>query len=335
MVLASLALAGCGSTGSPSESRFEFGDQAMGTYFRIVLYGEDEGSARCAAEAALSRIHELEGRLSDWDPGTELSRLSRSTDEHPGVEAEVSDDLYRVLSLSRQVSEQTGGAFDVTVGPFVRLWRRSVRQEELPTPARLEQARDSVGWDQVELGSASRSIRFGLEGVRLDLGGVGKGFALDEAMRVLVSHGYGRALVDGGGDVLVGAPPPGRSGWRVALDGARAVDQDPVLLELAWSACATSGDRYQRVEIDGVIYSHVVDPQTGLGVTHGQAATVVAPTGALADAWASALCVLPAGKGLGLVEDRTWLEARVIGGFGQDDPCESSGLSGMMVDPGR
>lgn len=307
----------------------------MGTQFRIVLYGADEGSARRAAEAALSRIHELEDRLSDWDPGSELSRLSRSTDDQPGVEAEVSEDLFGVLSLSSQVSDQTAGAFDVTVGPFVRLWRRSLRQEELPSSLRLEQARASVGWDQVELRARSRSVRFRLEDVRLDLGGIGKGFALDEAMRVLVSHGFGQALVDGGGDVLVGAPPPGRSGWRVALDGAGAGGGDPVLLELAWSACATSGDRYQRVEIDGVIYSHVVDPQTGLGVTHGQAATVVAPTGALADAWASALCVLPAGEGLGLVEERTWLEARVIGGFGQDDPCESSGLSGMMASPGR
>lgn len=296
----------------------------MGTTFRVVLYARDEARADRAAEAALARIEALDGRLSDYDPESELSRLSRG---EPGTPRPVSADLFTVLATAREVSARTGGAFDVTVGPLVRPWRRAARRGELPDPERLERARASVGWRWVELDEATRTVRLAEPGMRLDLGGIAKGYALDEALAVLREHGVARALVDGGGDVAASAPPPGRDGWSLGLD----VGGGPAgTVRLRDAACATSGDVHRSVEIDGVRYSHVVDPRTGLGVTHGRAATVIAPGGATADAWASALCVLSPERGLALVEALPGVEARVWQKGGART-CDSSGFAERMA----
>lgn len=319
LVLLLLLLASC-----QGPSRFSFEEPAMGTTFRVVLYAPDAATAERAAAAAFQRVHALDDALSDYDPDSELSRLSASSAE-PGVARAASSDLLTVLAAAEQVSAATGGAFDVTVGPLVRLWRRSVRQVELPSAARLEAARASVGWQAVVLGPGTVTLR--LEGMRLDLGGIAKGYALDEVLAALQAAGISRALVDGGGDVAAAGPPPGRAGWRVVVDAGNG-GTEAVLL--AHAACATSGDAYQHVVLDGVRYSHVVDPRTGLGVTSGGAATVLAPSGMLADAWASALCVLPAEAGLPLVEGLQGLEARVW----QKDaalPCDSSGFLVRMA----
>ena len=318
-----LLLVGCNAP-----KRFEFRDQAMGTDFRIVLYARDAELAEGAAEAAFARIHELDAKLTDYDPGSELSRLSASTHGgEAGRPQRVSQDLWRVLVAATDVSRASGGAFDVTIGPCVRLWRRSARQGELPTPERLSAARAAVGWRSVRLGPDEGTVTLTRGQMRLDLGGIAKGYALDEALAVLRRAGIERALVDGGGDVAAGAAPPGEGGWRVVLDPGGGPAGEVLL---AQGACATSGDAYQAVEIDGRRYSHVVDPRTGLGVTSGQAATVLAPSGMLADAWASALCVLSPQEGLSCIEALPGVEARIWKN-GAGLPCDSSGFLARMT----
>ena len=329
-ILALLA-ASCGAAGL---QRHVYERPAMGTTFRVVLYAADPATAGHAAERAFARIEALDEALSDWDPTSELSRLSDRAAEGATGPVPVSEDLFRVLERAGSVSAATGGAFDVTVGAAVRLWRRAARQEELPGPGELGAARASVGWRGVELDGEGRTVRLTRPGVRLDLGGIGKGYALDAALEAMAELGVTRALVDGGGDVAVGAPPPDRPGWRVAVGTTRGgVERPEVVLLLAHAACATSGDLYQRFTIDGVDYSHVIDPHTGLGSTRGAAATVVAPSGTEADAWASALCVLGAERGLELVEERPGLEARVAESKDGAGPCQSSGFARMMVEP--
>lgn len=312
--------------------RFEFERAAMGTTFRIVLYAADQERARRAAEAAFDRIQDLDRTLSDWKPDSELSRLCVRSDAGPSGPIPVSEDLFTVLEHAARTSRLTGGAFDVSVGPCVRLWRRSVRQGELPTPAALAAARASVAYEGVVLDPDSRTVTLALPRMRLDLGGIAKGFALDQALAVLAAHGVPRALVDGGGDVAVGAAPPGRSGWRVTLATTRRdLERAHTWLELVHAAVATSGDLYQSVEIGGRRYSHIIDPGTGLGLTRRVSATVVAQSGIQADALASALCVLGSQRGLALVEAMAGVEARVIdeekAGAGA---CDSSGLDRMM-----
>lgn len=283
-------------TEAPSQAptRFEFRQRHMGVIGRIVLYAPTEAEAARAATAAFARIAELEQVMSDYRPSSELMRLAASP---PGVPRPVGADLFRVLAAAQRLSELSGGAFDITAGPVVRLWREARRSGSMPDPTALRAARARVDWRALALDSATRTVTLHARGLELDLGGIAKGDAADQALAVLRRQGTPRALVELGGDLVAGEPPPGEPGWRVALLGTSG---EPPLL-LANAAISTSGDTEQFVEIGGIRYSHIVDPRTGIGVTHRAAATVVAPTGLLADGLGTAVSVLGAERGWELV----------------------------------
>lgn len=277
--------------------RHEYEDAAMGTRFRIVLYADGSERADAAARAAFARVHELDRRLSDYREDSELSRLSAASGDgelHP-----VSEDLWNVLSLGLDVAADSDGAFDVTAGPVVALWRRARRQGELPNEARIAAALGATGWRHVRLDAAERSAELARPGMKLDFGGIAKGHALDAALDVLERHGIRRALVDGGGDVAVRQAPPGERGWRVEI---RPLGDETarVALVLENAAVATSGDAFQALELEGTRYSHIVDPRTGRALATRTSASVVAEDAALADALATAACVLGPDAGLAL-----------------------------------
>lgn len=278
--------------------RVEFVEPHMGTEFRIVMWAPDVERARLAARAAFARIAALDATLSDWQPASEASRLSRSPRATPIA---VSEDLFAVLDRSLELAALTDGAFDPTVGPCVVLWRRAVRERELPSPARLARARRSVGVRLLELDRERRTVTLHADAMRLDFGAIGEGHAADAALRVLAEHGIPRALVDAGGDVAVGDAPPGEDGWLVALQHAAAEESAPQAIRVARCGVCTSGDLFRFVEIEGRRYSHVIDPRTGLGVTSRGAVTVVARDAATADALATAACVLEPAEALAAV----------------------------------
>jgi len=300
-VLLALTLLLASACRGPHLARHEFAQGAMGTEFRIVLYASDEGRARAAAEAAFARIAALDAALSDYRAESELSRFAQSSDGAlPGPWVPLSDELFDVLAAGAEVARASAGAFDVTLGPLVLLWRRARRQEELPSAQDLAEARARVGFEALELDPARRSGRLTRARMRLDLGGIAKGYALDEARRVLAEHGLERVLIDGGGDLLAGAPPPGARGWRVAIAGLNSADprrdRASSELELAHAALATSGDLERSFELGGTRYSHILDPRSGAALTERRLVSVQAPSGIEADAWATALSVLgPAG----------------------------------------
>lgn len=310
--LALLALQAC----QAPVRRFEFAETAMGTEFRLVFYASDAERAGAAARAAFARIEALDQALSDYDPESELSRLGRSSDgPGPAPWVELSEDLWRVLRAAAEVSRASDGAFDVTVGRLTQLWRRARRQGERPAPEHLAEARASVGWRALELDPEAPRARLGLRGMRLDLGGIAKGYALDQALASLVAHGCGRALVDGGGDVAVGAPPPGASGWRVAIAGLESADpradRAGRTLCLAHAALATSGSLERFVELDGERLSHILDPRSGQALRERSLASVLAPDGLRADAWATALSVLGPEEGPRVLARQVELRARL------------------------
>lgn len=290
--------------------RFEFARGLMGTNFRIVLYARDATAAASAAHSAFDRVAALNAILSDYDPASELCRLTATA----GSPVPVSDDLFTVLVEALFIAERSGGAFDVTVGPLTRLWRRAARQAELPSAARLADALRRVGWRQIELDAARRTVRLQQADMGLDLGGIAKGYALDQALAALARCGVECALVDGGGDVAVGAPPPGRAAWQVEVAAPFGDDAPGRVLHLAavHQTVATSGDLYRFVELAGERYSHIVDPRTGLGLTSRAAVTVIGPDGARTDALASALSVLDATAGLMLIASLPGYEARIV-----------------------
>ena len=177
-------------------------------------------------------------------------------------------------SAPNRTSRLSDGAFDVTVGPYVRLWRFARKRKVLPTPAEIAAARAAVGWQKLRLDARTRTVTLLVPNMRLDLGSIGKGYAADQAMQILKGRGIDRALVAASGDIAVGNPPPGQRGWKIgiALLGS-ATNSAPLTVLLHNAGISTSGDTEQFIEINGVHYSHIVNPATGLGLTNRIQAT--------------------------------------------------------------
>jgi thiamine biosynthesis lipoprotein len=276
--------------------RREYAELHMGVATRLVLYARDDADARAAARAAFDRIAALEDNMSDWRPASESRRLER----RPGAWVPVSRELYAVLARAVEIARESGGAFDPTVGPIVAVWREARRTRRLPSAATLDSARALVGWRKLALDPARRRVHLATPGMRLDLGAIAKGWILQDALGVLRARGVTRALLEAGGDIVVGDAPPGRPGWRIETPGA-GPEVAARAGALVRGAVATSGPAEQSVVIDGVAYSHVVDPRTGVALTDARQATVVARDGATADALATALTVLDARRGAELL----------------------------------
>lgn len=262
----------------------------MGTRCRIVVFSPSEPLAAEAVATAFDRIAALEDVLSDYRESSEVSRLVRL---EPGEWHPVSADLGAVMRASAQVWEVSGGAFDPAIGPLTRLWRKTRNTGTMPDPSTLTDALNRSGFRWFQIDPHADRVRFARSGLGLDFGGIGKGWATDEALRVLEDFGITSALIDFGGDLRVGGPPPGRVGWSIEVmdDSGRMVT-----IEIANRAVAASGDLEQFVDIDGVRYAHILDPHTGLGVQGPVAAAVTADNAWLADALASAACVLGPGR---------------------------------------
>ena len=281
------------------EVRRQYVELHMGMAVRIVVYAADDATARRAARAAYARIAELEDVMSDYRPESEVRRLAARA----GEPVRVSDDLFVVLARAVDLWRRSEGAFDVTVGPFVELWRTARRTGALPPRAALDSAARRVGSDKVHLDSVARTVRLDTPGMRIDLGGIAKGYILDRALDALRVQGVTRALLQAGGDIVLGDPPPGRRGWRIAIAAGDTI--------LANRAVSTSGDTEQFVIIGGVRYSHVIDPRTGMGLTSRREATVVAPDGLTADGLATALTLLDDAPGARLLQAFPQAVARV------------------------
>lgn len=279
-----------------SPQRYAFTEMLMGMPFRIVVYAPDEQSANRAVTAAFQRILHLNSVCSDYDADSELSRLCATAGS--GRAVPISDDLFRVLTASQQLARASEGAFDPTVGPLTRLWRRSRKSRKLPDQAVLSQARQAVGWQSLVLDAEHKTATLKLPKMQLDLGGIAVGFAVDEALLVLKEHGIESALIDGSGDIGVSGPPPGEPGWRISVAPLDADGSPSRHLLLSHAAVTTSGDAFQFVEIDRVRYSHIVDPSTGLGLTTRSSVTVIAPTCVMADSHATTVCVMGPERGL-------------------------------------
>ncbi|MCX6362305.1 MAG: FAD:protein FMN transferase [Armatimonadetes bacterium] len=270
----------------------------MGVQARIVMYDASEARAVRAARAAFDCVTALDASMSDYKPDSELNRLCKTAVHRP---TRVSRDLFETLRLGAEVAERSSGAFDITVGPLVGLWRAARKSGALPGPAAISEAKRRVGRGMVRL-RRNRTVELLAAGMRLDLGGIAKGYACDAALAALRRLGRRSALVEMGGDLVVGDAPPGADGWRVEVANPGA-GSPRVMLTVARCGVSTSGDTEQFVEIGGKRYSHVVDPATGMGLTTRCAATVIAPCGALSDALSTAACVLGPDRGRALVAE--------------------------------
>jgi len=296
--------------GESALSRFEFSQPHMGTRFQIIVYARNAATASRASDAAFERIARLDDTMNDYNPRSELMSLCQRAGGPP---VPVSEDLFQVLARSQALAERTDGAFDITVGPVVRLWRRARRQHEMPAADELAHARELVGHEKLRLDPGARTAQLLKKGMLLDLGGIAKGYAADQALAILKKHGITSALVVAGGEVAVSAPPPGRKGWRIGIAPLESPEKPPTrLLLLHDAAVSTSGDSEQYVELGGKRYSHIVDPRTGIGVMGRSSVTVVASDATTSDGMATAVSVLGPQQGLELVRSTPGTAALII-----------------------
>ena len=282
----------------------------MGTLITITLYTPDQTAAKAAAGAAFQRIDALEDIMSDYQADSEVMRLC---DQPFGTPVPVSMELFDVLQRAQKVSRLSDGAFDVTVGPYIRLWRFARKRKVLPTPAEIAAAGAAVGWQKLRLDARKRTVTLLVPNMRLDLGGIGKGYAADAALRILKGRGIGRALVAASGDIAIGNPPPGERGWKVGIapfDGD--TNKASRTLLLCNAGISTSGDTEQFIEINGVHYSHIVNPATGLGLTNRIQATIIAPDATTTDSLDTTVSLLGVQRGLALIDSWPRLAALIV-----------------------
>jgi len=305
VILAALTIWRVGFGPAPTGSGLaEFYGEAWGTTWSVKLDHEVDDAARAKVEAVIAaELERIDALMSTWRDDSELSRLNATP---VGEAMPISSETLGLLELSRRVSEATGGAYDVTVGPLVGVWGfgADAGAPEPPAPEVLADARAKVGYDKLlidaQVGAATRQA----EGLRIDLSAVAKGYGVDRLAAVIAEAGYPRHLVEIGGELRAGEPKRDGSSWRIAVETPDARTRAVYgVVEAAGEGIATSGDYRNFYEIDGVRYAHLIDPRTGRPVTHsGASVTVIDAETADADAWATALSVLGPEEGYRIAE---------------------------------
>jgi FAD:protein FMN transferase len=290
--------------------------EVMGTFARVVAVATDSNTAKRSIEAAFAEIEKVEKLMNYHKSDSEISELNR---DGFGRAVKVSKSTYEVLEKSIKFSKLSGGAFDVTVGPLVDLWHSVEEANSTPTDAELQQARSKVGYDKLILDANEMSVRFAVEGMKVDLGGIAKGYALDKAAEAMQKGGAVGGMVDIGGEVrCFGSSPADQNIWRIGLqDPAVAKDvmntSKPLLiLRLTDTAVATSGNYHRFVTIGGKRYSHIVDPESGHSSESLASVTIICPSAIDADALSTAVTVMGKEKGLALIEQMPGVEAILI-----------------------
>jgi thiamine biosynthesis lipoprotein len=283
-----------GTTSDQSQSKwalelFQYSQLHMGVRVNISCYAPNQQTAERACSSVFKRFADLEAIMSDYRPDSEVMKLC---DKAGNGAVAVSPDLYRVIARSQEVAELSYGAFDITCGPVVKLWREARKTKKGPSPFKLDEAKRLVGWGHIFLDPQVSTVDMRLSGQRIDLGGIAKGDGCDQALIELKANGVSRVLIEAGGDMVAGDPPPGRLGWKVKIRGG---DGEEILLDN--QALSTSGDSEQFVEIGGRRFSHIVDPRTGIGLTNRLQVSVLAKNGLTSDPLSTTLCILGEDKG--------------------------------------
>lgn len=325
MVVAAVALAGSGAAAlegkqeasppAPAASTSAAGPAArsvmqehtfrqlhMAMPVEITVWSSSTEQAQSAAKAAFTKVALVDRLMNDYVADSEISRVSDRAGQGP---TQVSPELLTVLINAKRMHELTSGAFDPTAAPVVRLWREARRTGRLPDAAALAEARTLVGMDKVRIDPEARTVELDKPGMRLDVGGIAKGYACDLATAELRRHGLGVTYVQAGGDIVLGDAPPGAAGWEIDVPG-----REPMVL--ANTAVSISGDTARFVIIDGVRYSHVVDPRTGKAVMSRQMAIVTGPRGLDTDPLSTAGCIMELAAFARLIDALPVIQASVF-----------------------
>ncbi len=270
---------------------YTFSHPAMATTFTLYLYSADVGRASAVSEEVFEEIDRVEQLLSNYRESSELSRINREAAESP-VTAD--PEMMSFLAEAEHWSRASDGAFDITVGRLMKAWGFFLHGGAVPSPAALEAIRAVTGWRKVELDPALRTVRFTAAGVELDPGGIGKGFAVDAAVRILRADGVRAALLSAGTSTLYGlGAPPGRRGWRVVVPGPLPSRRMLSVATLRDESLSSADCTQKNFTADGHLYCHIMDPRTLRPVEGRVQVSIVHPSATASDALSNVLFVQP------------------------------------------
>ncbi|MEZ6142837.1 MAG: FAD:protein FMN transferase [Zavarzinella sp.] len=290
--------------------RFRYESPQMGTTFSITLYAETEQLAERAVTAAFERVAHLNTLMSDYDPKSELMQLCSKNKTTLAGPQKVSAELFYVLQKCTALSQLSEGAFDASIGPLSRIWRTARKEKKLPPAETIQTALTRMGYRNVKLNPKDRTVELLVPGMQLDLGGIAKGYAADEAIATLKKFNISIALVAASGDIATMGIPPDSKGWKIDIaPPVGSTDKRTVLLKEM--AVSTSGDSFQFLEIDGKRYSHLIDPRTGYGIEGRRSVTVIAPRGIDADSYTKMASIWAPEKAIAAIEKIPGMECSI------------------------
>jgi thiamine biosynthesis lipoprotein len=299
----------------------------MGTFARAVVVAKDTDTAQKCIEAAFAEINKVDELMSDYKSDSEISLVNKNAAERP---VQVGESTFEVLQRSVEFSKLTDGAFDITVGPLVDLFHAAKENQIAPDREQIEKAKSKVGYEKLQLDQKNKTVLFTVEGMRLDLGGIAKGYAIDKAIEAMKKTGALGAMVDIGGDIrCFGIPAKGKKHWLIGLQdpnlNTHSSDGLVLKIKIAKGAVATSGDYQQFAIIEGKKYSHIIDRQTGTSIEGLSSVTIIADNATDADALATAVSVMGAENGISLIEKLPNTEAILIPSGPKPEPIKTTG----------
>ncbi|MGA2144033.1 MAG: FAD:protein FMN transferase [Bryobacteraceae bacterium] len=278
-------LAAFAPAGAQTALRLEKSADAMGSTYTVVLYGTGRVAMEAAADAALDEARRLDDLLSNYKPSSEWSGVNRHAAEGP---VRISEELFQLLAACRDYSRESEGAFDISVGPLMKVWGFYKGTGHLPHRAEVMAAREKTGYRHVHLDAAARTVRFDRPGVELDPGGIGKGYAVDRMVAILRRMSVDTALVAASGSSIygLGAPPDSPRGWPVDIKDPWDQRRKVAEVFLKDMSMSTSGSYEKFFRAEGRVYAHIMDPRTGYPAQGSVAVSVVAPRTIDSEAWA-------------------------------------------------
>lgn len=286
----------------------------MGSAFEIVVVHEDANFAREQIQVAIQEIQRIENLISSWDENSETSFINKNA----GIAAvQVSQELFDLITRSKQISLITQGAFDLTYAALDNLWSFEEEKQIIPTNQEVEKVLDNIGFDKIILDETLLTVFLEKEEMKIGFGAIGKGYAAQKTKTILQNNGIESGIINAGGDLYVWGNPPNESAWKIGIANPNQSNEVMAYLAIKSKAVVTSGNYEKFIEIDGKRYTHILDPRTGYPVSGLKSVTIIAPDSELADALATAVFVLGNKIGLDLINQLPQIDCLLIDNHNQ------------------
>lgn len=308
---------------SSPDRKISYAHKSMGTVIRLTLWTDDQRNAAAARRAVFAEFDRVDKLMSSWREGSDVTKLNAAAGTNKWIA--VDPEVFDVISRAQEMARASGGAFDITVGSYRGLWKFDQdRDGSIPSPAAVKARRRLVNYRDVQLDRRRKAVRLRKRGQRITLGGVAKGYAVDRAIALLHQMNFVDFIIQAGGDLYAGGKK-GAKFWTVGIRDPRgAREQSFAITQIRNKTFSTSGDYERSVIKDGVRYHHILDPRTGRPADKSRSVTVMADSAMTADMWSTALFVIGARKGIGLVDRNSEIEAVFIDG--KNEVKSSKGL---------